>query len=431
MRPQQTVLGIETSCDETAAAVVRVGEDGGVEVASSIVLSQMDKHAPFGGVVPEIAARAHVEAIDWVITAAMEKAGIGYEALSGVAATAGPGLVGGVMVGLSTGKAIALARGIPLVAVNHLEGHAVSARLTADLPYPFLLLLISGGHCQLLDVEGVGRCTRLGTTIDDAAGEAFDKIAKALGLPYPGGPALEALAKGGDAARFALPNALAGREGCDFSFSGLKTAAARIAERVAGEQERRDLAACVQGAIARQLAERSERAMEVYRERRPELVGAVKSAGAAAASPSPLRGGDRGGGAALEVPTGHAGAGAPIPNPFPARGKGLESDPAPRGKGLESGPAGPRFVVAGGVAANGHVRAVLEEATRRHGFSFAAPPLEYCGDNAAMIALAGAERLALGISDGMDAVARPRWPLDEAAARERPTHIPGRKGAKA
>jgi N6-L-threonylcarbamoyladenine synthase len=421
MRPQQTVLGIETSCDETAAAVVRVGEDGGVEVASSIVLSQVKHHAPFGGVVPEIAARAHVEAIDWVITAAMERAGIGFEALTGVAATAGPGLVGGVMVGLSTGKAIALARGIPLAAVNHLEGHAVSARLTAALPYPFLLLLISGGHCQLLDVEGVGRCTRLGTTIDDAAGEAFDKIAKALGLPYPGGPALEALARGGDAARFALPNALAGREGCDFSFSGLKTAAARIAERVVDEDERRALAAAVQGAIARQLAERSARAMAVYAERHSDLVGLdVTGLRPASASPSPLRGGDRGGGDAREAPTGYAGAGAPIPNPFPARGKGLESCPD-----------GLRFVVAGGVAANAHVRAVLEETARRHDFSFTAPPLEYCGDNAAMIALAGAERLALGLVDGMDAVARPRWPLDETAARERPTHIPGRKGAKA
>jgi len=363
MRRQQTVLGIETSCDETAAAVVRVGEDGAVVVASSIVLSQEDKHAPFGGVVPEIAARAHVEAIDWVIGAAMDKAGVGYEALSGVAATAGPGLVGGVMVGLSAGKAIALARGIPLVAVNHLEGHAVSARLCAEVPYPFLLLLISGGHCQLLDVEGVGRCTRLGSTIDDAAGEAFDKIAKALGLPYPGGPALERLAEGGDAGRFPFPVALAGREGCDFSFSGLKTAAARIAERVTEESDRRALAAAVQGAIARQLAERSERAMEIYRER-------------------------------------HLSASL-------------------------------RFVVAGGVAANGHVRAVLQAAAERHGFGFTAPPLEYCGDNAAMIALAGAERLALGMFDGMDAVARPRWPLDAAAARERPTHIPGRKGAKA
>jgi N6-L-threonylcarbamoyladenine synthase len=359
---QMTVLGIETSCDETAAAVVRVGAPG-VAVKSSIVLSQVGDHAPFGGVVPEIAARAHVEAIDWVIKAAMTDAGIGFDALDGVAATAGPGLVGGVMVGLSAAKAIALARGIPLIAVNHLEGHAVSARLAAELAYPFLLLLISGGHCQLLDVEGIGRCTRLGSTIDDAAGEAFDKIAKALGLPYPGGPALEALAQGGDTARFALPRALAGRAGCDFSFSGLKTAAARIAEKVVGDDERRDLAAGVQAAIARQLAERSERAMRLYAER-------------------------------------HA-------------------------------PADHRFVVAGGVAANAEVRRILQAAALAEGFSFTAPPLAYCGDNAAMIALAGAERLALGLTDSLGAVARPRWPLDEDAARERPTHIPGRKGAKA
>jgi N6-L-threonylcarbamoyladenine synthase len=365
MRPQQTaaltVLGIETSCDETAAAVVRRGADGRVEVKSSIVLSQVKDHAPFGGVVPEIAARAHVEAIDAVIKAAMAKAGVAFSGLDGVAATAGPGLVGGVMVGLAAGKAIALARGLPLIAVNHLEGHALSARLAAEAPYPYLLLLISGGHCQLLAVEGVGRCERLGSTIDDAAGEAFDKIAKALGLGYPGGPALEALAKTGDASRFPLPRALAGREGCDFSFSGLKTAAARIAERMTTEAERRDLAAAVQAAIARQLAERSERAMTIYAQSHPGL----------------------------------------------------------------------RFVVAGGVAANAEVRRVLEASAAAHGFSFTAPPLEYCTDNAAMIALAGAERLALGLTDGLDAVARPRWPLDEAAALARPTHIPGRKGAKA
>jgi N6-L-threonylcarbamoyladenine synthase len=357
-----TVLGIETSCDETAAGVVRRHGDGRVEVMSSIVLSQVKDHAPFGGVVPEIAARAHVEAIDAVIRAAMTKADLGFGDQDAVAATAGPGLVGGVMVGLSAGKAIALARGLPLIAVNHLEGHALSARLAADVAYPYLLLLISGGHCQLLDVEGVGRCTRLGSTIDDAAGEAFDKIAKALGLGYPGGPALEKLAVGGDASRFPLPRALLGRAGCDFSFSGLKTAAARLAETVTDETDRRDLAAAVQGAIARQLAERGERAMRIYAEG---------------------HGGDR------------------------------------------------RFVVAGGVAANSEVRRVLEGVATAHGFGFTAPPLDYCTDNAAMIALAGAERLALGLVDGLDAVARPRWPLDEEAALNRPTHAPGRKGAKA
>ena len=361
--PPETVLGLETSCDETAAAVVRRHADGRAEVLSSIVGSQIAAHAPYGGVVPEIAARAHVESIDAIAEAALAEAGLGYADLTGVAATAGPGLVGGVMVGLSFGKAVALARGLPLVAVNHLEGHAVSARLGADIAYPFLLLLVSGGHCQLLSVEGVGACRRLGTTIDDAAGEAFDKIAKALGLPYPGGPELERLAEGGDPTRFPLPRMLLGRKDCDFSFSGLKTAAARLAEGVSDDADRRDLAAAVQAAIAGQLAERSDRAMALYAQ--------------------------------------------------------------------DLGGAGLRFVVAGGVAANHAVRAKLEATAGARGFAFAAPPLAYCTDNAAMIALAGAERLALGISDPLDAVARPRWPLDAAAAAASPTHKAGRKGAKA
>ena len=358
-----TLFGIETSCDETAASVVRRWPDGSCEVLSSIIASQIAAHAPYGGVVPEIAARAHVEVIDAIILEAMHAAQLDFGALDGVAATAGPGLVGGVMVGLSAGKAIALARGLPLIAVNHLEGHAVSARLGARIDYPFLLLLVSGGHCQLLDVEGVGRCRRLGSTMDDAAGEAFDKIAKAMGLPYLGGPALERLAQGGDASRFTLPRMLLGRDGCDFSFSGLKTAAARTAEGVTDPIDRRDLAAAVQAAIARQLAERSERAMAVY----------LRTHG----------GGER------------------------------------------------RFVVAGGVAANSAVRTTLEAVAIGQGFSFTAPPLAYCTDNAAMIALAGAERLAEGLVDGLDAPARPRWPLDAAAALSPPTHIPGRTGAKA
>jgi N6-L-threonylcarbamoyladenine synthase len=359
----QIVLGLETSCDETAAAVVRRDANGAVEVLSSVIASQIAAHAPFGGVVPEIAARAHVESIDGIAAQALTDAGVAFESLTGVAATAGPGLVGGVMVGLSFGKAIALARGLPLVAVNHLEGHAVSARLAAEVAYPFLLLLVSGGHCQLLAVEGVGACRRLGSTIDDAAGEAFDKIAKTLGLPYPGGPALEALAATGDAAKFTLPRMLLGRKDCDFSFSGLKTAAARIAEGLTTDAERADLAAAVQAAIATQLAERSDRAMAGY-------------------------------------------------------------STAHESRDL-------RFVVAGGVAANGAVRARLQATAEARGFSFTAPPLAYCTDNAAMIALAGAERLALGISDPLDAPARPRWPLDEAAANANPTHVPGRKGAKA
>jgi N6-L-threonylcarbamoyladenine synthase len=225
-----------------------------VQVLSSVVSTQIARHAPYGGVVPEIAARAHAEVIDTIVSEAMTGAGVGFEGLDGVAATAGPGLVGGVMVGLSAGKAIALARGLPLVAVNHLEGHAVSARQSEPVDYPFLLLLVSGGHCQLLDVEGVGACRRMGSTIDDAAGEAFDKIAKTLGLPYPGGPALERLAEGGDAARFTLPRALLGRDGYDFSFSGLKTAAARAAEKLETDQDKADLAAAVRAARTAVLA---------------------------------------------------------------------------------------------------------------------------------------------------------------------------------
>jgi len=280
-QPNLTVLGLETSCDETAAAVVRVGEDG-VRVLSSVVASQIDDHAPFGGVVPEIAARAHVQAIDGVIAKAMADAGVDFSGLDGVAATAGPGLVGGVMVGLSAGKAIALARGLPLIAVNHLEGHALSVRLTEPVDYPFLLLLVSGGHCQLLIVQGVGACRRLGSTIDDAAGEAFDKIAKSLGLPYPGGPALERLAEDGDPDKFPLPRALLGRKDCDFSFSGLKTA---VAQLVAGygsgalpRQFVADVAASFQAAVGDIMADRLGHALAML----PEASSVIIAGGVAA-----------------------------------------------------------------------------------------------------------------------------------------------------
>ncbi len=355
-----TVLGLETSCDETAASVVRL-TGGRAEVLSSVVHSQIDNHAAYGGVVPEIAARSHVEMIAEVTRRAMAEADMGYDELDGIAATAGPGLVGGVMVGLSFGKAAALARGLPLVAVNHLEGHAVSARLGAEVAYPFLLLLVSGGHCQLLEVRGVGDMSRIGATIDDAAGEAFDKIAKALGLGYPGGPALERLAVQGDGSKINLPRALLGRKDCDFSFSGLKTAAFRIAQTCETEQDKADLADAVQNAIARQLSDRSERALAAYAETHDHKL----------------------------------------------------------------------FVVAGGVAANKTIRATLQATAAKHGFDFLAPPMAYCTDNAAMIALAGAERLALGLTSDIDVVARPRWPLDEARALSDPSHKPGRKGAKA
>ncbi len=376
-----TVLGLETSCDETAASVVRLSA-AGAQVLSSVIHSQIDDHAAYGGVVPEIAARSHVEMIDGVTRRAMNEAGLDWSALDGVAATAGPGLVGGVMVGLSYGKAAALARGLPLIAVNHLEGHAVSARLGAETTYPFLLLLVSGGHCQLLEVRGIGDMSRLGTTIDDAAGEAFDKIAKAMGLGYPGGPALERLAASGDGSRFELPRALLGRKDCDFSFSGLKTAASRLAQTCETQQDRADLADAVQKAIARQLAERSERAMKAYAEAHPELADGV------------------------------------LKQPSAAR--------------EAIGQKERLFVVAGGVAANRTIRRTLEDLATKHGFAFLAPPMAYCTDNAAMIALAGAERLEKGLVSDIDVAARPRWPLDETRASVDPVHKKtGRKGAKA
>jgi N6-L-threonylcarbamoyladenine synthase len=362
-KDEQVVLGIETSCDETAAAVV-VLREGRARVRSSIIASQITAHAPYGGVVPEIAARAHVDVIDHVIKAALDEADIGFAELTGVAATAGPGLIGGVMVGLLAGKAIALARDLPLVGVNHLEGHALSPRLEADVAFPYLLLLVSGGHCQLLWVEGLGAYRRLGSTIDDAVGEAFDKTAKILGLGYPGGPAVEAAAAFGDPARFDLPRPLRGRPGCNFSFAGLKTAVAREAQAV-GElstQDINDICASFQTAVGDVLLDRTRAAM---------------------------------------------------------RQTGIGGDPLPR------------FVVAGGVAANAELRSRLEWLCTKEGWAFFAPALKYCGDNAAMIALAGAERLAAGLSDDLNVQARPRWPLDAQAASIAPSHGSGRKGPKA
>ncbi len=343
------VLGIETSCDETAAAVVERQADGRGRILSDIVFSQIAAHAAYGGVVPEIAARAHVEALDGVVAAAMADAGIGFEALDAVAGTAGPGLIGGVLVGLTTAKALALGSGKPLIAVNHLEGHALTARLTDGLDFPFLLLLLSGGHSQLVAVEGIGRYRRLGTTIDDALGEAFDKAAKLLGLPYPGGPAVEQAALSGKPDRFALPRPMVGRPGADFSFSGLKTALRLAAEAAAplSEADVADLCASFQAAVLDTVADRTRHAMEAFA-------------------------GDHGGPAVL--------------------------------------------VAAGGVAANKALAARLARTAKNQGFRLVVPPPKLCSDNGVMIAWAGAERLALGLVDGLDAPARPRWPLDETAA---------------
>lgn len=253
------VLGIETSCDETAVALV----DEDRRLHANVVLSQLAEHRPFGGVVPEIAARSHLDHLQGLIQRALQESGLELAQVDALAATTGPGLIGGVMVGAVTAKAMALALGKPFIAVNHLEGHALTVRLTEDLAFPYLLLLVSGGHCQLLAVEGVGRYRRYGSTIDDAVGEAFDKTAKILGLGYPGGPAVEDAAQEGDAKRFRLPRPMKGREGCDFSFSGLKTAVRQLVEGLEpmSDQDRSDVAAAFQEAVADVLADRAKRAL--------------------------------------------------------------------------------------------------------------------------------------------------------------------------
>jgi N6-L-threonylcarbamoyladenine synthase len=276
------VLGIETSCDETAVALVTAER----RVLAAPLVSQLEEHARFGGVVPEIAARAHVLHLDRLIARAMGEAGMAFGELAGIAATAGPGLIGGLMVGLITGKAIAMVHGLPLVAVNHLEGHALTARLTDGIEFPYLLLLVSGGHCQLLIVLGIGRYRRLGTTIDDALGEAFDKVAKMLGLGYPGGPAIEAAARTGDPARFALPRPLLGQPGCHFSFSGLKTAVRHtilaLGPRALEPPLLHHVCASFQAAAFDSLLDRTRRAWAEARARHPGLSTLVVAGGVAA-----------------------------------------------------------------------------------------------------------------------------------------------------
>ena len=328
------ILGIESSCDETAAALVSSDR----RVLAHTLAGQADSHAPYGGVVPEIAARAHVDRLMPLVEQALHDSKLSLNDVDAIAATAGPGLIGGVMVGLVTGKALAHAAGKPLIAVNHLEGHALSPRLAdPELAFPYLLLLVSGGHCQLLAVEGVGRYRRLATTIDDAAGEAFDKSAKLLGLPYPGGPELEKLAATGDAKVVPLPRPLLGSAEPHFSFAGLKSAVSRAVQ--SGAHRPQDIAASFQAAVVDCLIDRTRRAI-------------------AAAGPMTA------------------------------------------------------LVVAGGVAANGPVRSSLKTLAADHGLGFVAPPLWLCTDNAAMIAWAGAERFAAGLTDPLDTPARPRWPLD-------------------
>ncbi len=345
--PAMIVLGIETSCDETAAAVVT--EDGAI--LSNVLYSQLEEHAPYGGVVPEIAARAHLDIIEDIVSKALQKSSVSLDRIDAVAAAAGPGLIGGLIIGVTAGKAIALARGIPFVAVNHLEAHALTVRLTDNVPFPFLLLLVSGGHCQLLSVQGPGSYRPLGTTLDDAVGEAFDKTARLLGLGMPGGPAIEQAAGSGDPQRFGLPRPLRGRPGCDFSFSGLKTAVRHLVvhslDSPLTDQDRADICASFQEAVADVVAERCDHALTAFSKIHDDLDQGQRN-----------------------------------------------------------------LVVAGGVAANMRLRERLVQICRRHHFALAAPPPALCTDNGVMIAWAAIERLRQGRVDGLDFAPRPRWPLE-------------------
>ena len=348
---QQIVMGIETSCDETAVAVVR--EDG--NILSHLVLSQLEEHQAFGGVVPEIAARAHMHHIDTLIKGALDDAKVSYSDLDGVAATSGPGLIGGVMVGMMAGKSIAAAHDLPFIGVNHLEGHALTARLTNQTEFPFLVLLVSGGHTQLLIAEDVGKYKCLGTTLDDALGECFDKSAKLMGLGYPGGPNLEKMAnqcKNTNEAieRFPLPTPLKGREGCDFSFSGLKTSVRSHVEKLPqgdlNPQDIIELAYAFQVTVGKILEDRCQSAIQQF---------------------------------------------------LSTYGKNTKN---------------PTLVVCGGVAANKYIHKTLQDLTTSHNMDFISPPMNLCSDNGAMIAWVGLERLKRGMVDDLNIAAKPRWPLD-------------------
>jgi N6-L-threonylcarbamoyladenine synthase len=339
------VLGIETTCDETAASVVERQPDGSGRILSNIVRSQTEEHARYGGVVPEIAARAHVDVLDGIVDRAMKDAAIGYDRLSAVAAAAGPGLIGGVIVGLTTAKAIAMVHDTPLIAINHLEAHALTPRLTCAIAFPYCLFLASGGHTQIVAVAGVGNYVRLGTTVDDAMGEAFDKVAKMLGLPYPGGPQVERAASGGDPARFAFPRPMLGRADANFSLSGLKTAVRNEASKITPLEPKdiNDLCASFQAAVLESTADRLGVGLKMFE----EIFGTPRA-----------------------------------------------------------------LVAAGGVAANRAIRGALQDVAAKAQTTMLIPPPSLCTDNGAMIAWAGAERLALGMIDTMDAAPRARWLLD-------------------
>ena len=353
MTQQQTyILGIETSCDETAAAVLSSRDiAGGGDILSNVVLTQLDEHVPYGGVVPEIAARAHLHHIDSIIDRAIGDAGIDYRDLSAIAATTGPGLIGGIMVGMQAGKALSHALNIPFVAINHLEAHILTPRISGNVDYPFLSILMSGGHCQILSVNGLADYTLLGETIDDSVGEAFDKVAKMMGLPYPGGPEIDRRASLGDSTAFTLPRPLTQHANCNFSFSGLKTRVRHLLsdlnrnpDGTLFEQDINNMAASFQGAVTDVFLNRTKHAIAMFKDSHPDI---------------------------------HH----------------------------------PALVVAGGVAANSHIRAVMTQSAESMGMTFHAPPLDLCTDNGAMIAWAGLERFTAGMHNDLNTPARPRWPL--------------------
>jgi len=347
MSKKPLILGIESSCDETAASLITENEQGIPVVLSNIVSSQVEVHKEFGGVVPELAARSHMEKIDLIVQKAIDDSGRKIEEIDAVASTAGPGLIVCLSVGLSFGKAFASALNKPFIAVNHLEGHALSPKLNSKLNYPYLLLLISGGHSQFLNVQGLGKYKRLGTTIDDALGEAFDKTAKLLGIEFPGGPQIEVLAKKGDPNKYDLPKPIFNKGGCNLSFAGLKTAILKIIKDIKTEQEKFDLAASFQKTVEKILYKKTKIAFSEF-EKQNKLKEKI-------------------------------------------------------------------FVIAGGVAANKKIRSMLTNLCNEENYQNIFPPLEYCSDNAAMIAMVGLEKFKLKQFNNLDYPAKPRWPLDENA----------------
>ena len=347
MSKKPLILGIESSCDETAASIISENNKGNPIILSNVVSSQVNVHREFGGVVPELAARSHIEKIDWIVKKAIDDSGIKINEIDAVASTAGPGLIVCLSVGLSFGKAFAASLNKPFLAVNHLEGHAISPKLISKLDYPYLLLLISGGHSQYLSVKNLGEYKRLGTTIDDAIGEAFDKTAKILGIEFPGGPQVEILAEKGDPNRYNLPKPIFNKGGCNLSFAGLKTAVLKISKELKTEQEKFDLAASFQKTVIEILYKKTKIAFDEFE-------------------------------------------------------KQIQTKEK-------------KFVVAGGVAANKEIRNMLVNVCEEKKFEPIFPPIELCGDNAAMIAMVGLEKFKLKVFDSLDYPAKPRWPLDEDA----------------